>query len=120
MVQRMCLYIDVLTDNFIDGYFASARNSKSLAGAANDRFFLVAGVDTEQEMGEIMRKHFVELRETGRSDLSGPIPAYDINNGKSKKVLGVSYRSLEDTIVDTVESLKAVVSNQQIGVEASL
>lgn len=31
MVQQMRLYIDALTENFIDGYFAPARNSKSLA-----------------------------------------------------------------------------------------
>lgn len=31
MVQKIRLYIDALTDNFIDGYFAPARHSKSLA-----------------------------------------------------------------------------------------
>ena len=31
MVQQMRLYIDTLTENFIHGYFESARDSKSLA-----------------------------------------------------------------------------------------
>lgn len=31
MVQKMRMYIDALTDNFIDGYFARARTSRSLA-----------------------------------------------------------------------------------------
>lgn len=98
------MYVDVR--DLAEAHVLSLEN----AGPANERFFLAAGIGTEMEMGDVMKKHFAEAREMIRSDLSSATPAYGIDNSKSKTVLGLSYRSLEDTIVDTVKSLKALAS----------
>jgi nucleoside-diphosphate-sugar epimerase len=76
--------------------------------AANQRFFCAARIATEKEMGEVMKTKFPECAARVRTDLSGALPSFEVDNSKSVTILGVAYRSLEDTIVDTVNSLKAL------------
>ncbi|KAK3046072.1 methylglyoxal reductase (NADPH-dependent) gre2 [Extremus antarcticus] len=63
-------------------------------GAANERFFVLAGEGLPKEEGE------------GGGFPEGGV--YKFDNGKSVKVLGAKYRTLEESVVDTVKSLKAV------------
>ena len=56
------------------------------------------------------REEFPDLRpqlpENAESDL--PKDVYQIDNGRSIRVLGLKYRSLRECVVDTVKSLKTV------------
>ncbi|EXJ93923.1 dihydroflavonol-4-reductase [Capronia coronata CBS 617.96] len=74
--------------------------------AAGQRFFVTAGMGTEKDMGDIIRKAFPDVAKNLRDDLADSLPPYAIDNSKSIKVLGMKYRSLEETIVDTVKSLR--------------
>ena len=82
--------------------------------AAGKRFFIVASHFSNKEIAGIIGKRFPELRDnlpTGEALVSGDYPAagiYDFDNRRSVEVLGLTYRSLEESIVDTVKSLQAV------------
>lgn len=82
--------------------------------AAGKRFFIVASHFSNKEIAEIIGKRFPELKDklpTGEALASGDYPAagiYNFDNRRSVDVLGLKYRSLEDSIVDTVKSLQAV------------
>ncbi|KAL9096647.1 MAG: hypothetical protein Q9165_001134 [Trypethelium subeluteriae] len=81
--------------------------------AANKRFFVTAGYFTNKQIGEVLRKHFPEFASQLPADSTpgGDFPSegvYKIDNSRAKDLLGVQFRSLEDSIVDTAKSLKAV------------
>jgi nucleoside-diphosphate-sugar epimerase len=81
--------------------------------AANQRFFIVEGHFNGRTIVDIIRKNFPEYKDKlpAESTQGGGFPdegVYQMDNGRSKKVLGAKYRSLEESIVDTVKSLKAV------------
>lgn len=80
----------------------------TVADAANQRFLCAARIATEKDMGDVMKQHFPECVSRIRGDLSDSPPAFQVDNGKSLRLLGVKYRSLEETIIDTVESLKGL------------
>lgn len=81
--------------------------------AANNRFFITAGKYCNREIAEHIWDGFPELRgnlPTGDALKPGEYPAegsvgYD--NRKSKETLGLTYRPLKESVVDTVESLKS-------------
>lgn len=74
--------------------------------AANQRIFFTAGIATEKQMGDIVRKNFPEIASKLRDDLADNVPPYTFDNSKSIKLLGTKYRSLEETVVETVKSLQ--------------
>ena len=81
--------------------------------AGNMRFFIVAGHFCNKEIVEIIADAFPEFRENlpkGETALKpGDYPeggTYGFDNGRSKTQLGISYRSLRESIVDTVHSLR--------------
>ena len=78
--------------------------------AAGKRFFITAGHFDNKEVAEIVQKHFPEyasgLPAKLVSDKLDPLYGYD--NSRSKQVLGLNYRPLEETVVDTINSLKEV------------
>ncbi|KAF2236789.1 NAD(P)-binding protein [Viridothelium virens] len=81
--------------------------------AANKRFFVTAGYFTNKQIGEILRKHFPEFASQLPADSTpgGDFPSegvYKIDNSRAKDLLGVQFRTLEESIVDTAKSLKAV------------
>ena len=82
--------------------------------AAGKRFFVVSGRFSNKEIAEIIGDAFPELKEklpSGEALKPGDYPeegTYDFDNSRSKSVLGLTYRSLRETIVDTVKSLQAV------------
>jgi nucleoside-diphosphate-sugar epimerase len=82
-----------------------------LPGAIGKRFFVTAGYMSNKEIAECMRKNFPELRsqlppEDSQSDV--PEDVYKYDNSRSIEVLGLKYRSLDECVKDTVESLQAV------------
>ena len=86
--------------------------SIEVEAAANKRFFVVGGVFSIREIAQSVRKHYpntpnLPTDKTPGGDLpEGGVFGYD--NSRSKEVLGLSYRSLDESIKDTVNSFKAV------------
>lgn len=82
--------------------------------AAGKRFVIVAGNFCNKQIVEIIGENFPQLRDrlpTGEALKPGDFPAAgkpDIDHRRSVEVLGMTYRSLADSIRDTVKSLQAV------------
>ena len=85
--------------------------------AGGKRFFIVSGHFCNKEIAEIIREEFPELKDnlpTGDALQPGAYPeqgTYGFDSSRSKNVLGLTYRSLRESIVDTVKSLQAVEAN---------
>ncbi|KAJ5194144.1 NAD-dependent epimerase/dehydratase [Penicillium cf. griseofulvum] len=79
--------------------------------AGGERFFVTAGFFSNKELADIMRETHPQLESKlppAGSPSDFPENIYDIDNTKSKKVLGLNYRPLKQTVSDAVDSLLAV------------
>ncbi|KAG9238296.1 putative NADPH-dependent methylglyoxal reductase GRP2 [Amylocarpus encephaloides] len=81
--------------------------------AANKRFFVVEGKFSNREICEVIRKNFPEYgdRLPGKEVKGGGYDEgglFGWDNSRTKTVLGVEFRGLEESIVDLVKSLKEV------------
>lgn len=82
--------------------------------AANKRFFTVAGYFNNKELADIVRKHFPQYKEVPSATTpGGNYPEegienglYRYNNKRSIDVLGIKYKSFEDSIVDSIKSFQ--------------
>ncbi|KAL7935580.1 hypothetical protein V8C35DRAFT_333497 [Trichoderma chlorosporum] len=76
--------------------------------AANQRYLIAASAYSYQQIVDIIRAKFPELKDTTpKGETGAPIPpAYIVDTTKANTDLGVKYKSLEDTIVDAVNSLR--------------
>ena len=76
--------------------------------AAGKRFFVVSGFFRNAEVADAIKKNFPEYKDKlPDSYESDPKEfSYQIDNSRSKKVLGLEYRNLETSVVDLVKSLK--------------
>lgn len=76
------------------------------------RLFTVAGYFSNREIFDVVRNNFPELKDKLPSEdvAGGELPPADqvfkLDNSETTKALGVQWRPLETTIVDTVKSLK--------------
>ncbi len=83
-----------------------------LPAAANKRFFITAGYFSNREIVDIVREAYPDLasklpaKDTKGGDYPSGIYKYD--NTRAVEVLGFKFRSLKESIVDTVKSLQAV------------
>ncbi|KAF1814755.1 NAD(P)-binding protein [Eremomyces bilateralis CBS 781.70] len=84
------------------------------AGKKPGRFFTTAGHFSNKEIVEVIRKNFPEYKDqlpAPEAKGQGDYPAegiYQYDNSRVREILGVKFRSLEESVVDTVKSLKAV------------
>lgn len=83
--------------------------------AAGKRFLISAGNFSNRMIVDIIRNEYPELRHLlpeGEALKSGDFPEdgnYNrASNAQSKELLGVSYRSLQESVMDAVKSLQAV------------
>jgi len=81
--------------------------------AAGKRFFIVAGYFSNKEIAEIIRKNFPEYHDQlpTPETKGGDYPeggVYKFDNSRAEKILGLKWTTLEESIIDTVKSLKAV------------
>ncbi|KAL2265297.1 hypothetical protein VTJ83DRAFT_6397 [Remersonia thermophila] len=83
--------------------------------AGGKRLFVTAGTYSNAELARIVRKRFPEHAELvpGEEALAaGEMPPeerrYRYDNSATNQLLGIRYRSLEESIVDTVKSLKKI------------
>lgn len=82
-------------------------------GAANKRFFVVEGYFTNRQISEAIAKNFPELKEKLPTEKTkgGDLPEegiYKFDNSRVRSVLGVKFRTFDESIRDTVKSLQAV------------
>ncbi|KAL3452965.1 NAD(P)-binding protein [Aspergillus insuetus] len=82
---------------------------------AGKRYFLTAGSFCNADIVEVIGKEFPELKgglPSGEALRDGQYPAggpkYGFDNSASIKDLGIQYRSLRDSVGDTVRSLKSL------------
>jgi nucleoside-diphosphate-sugar epimerase len=79
--------------------------------AAGKRFFCTAGFYSNAEIADVIKKNFPDLKDklpaSYESDLDMNKKPFEINNSRSKQVLGLKYRSIEESITDTVKSFLA-------------
>ncbi|OQO01317.1 hypothetical protein B0A48_12872 [Cryoendolithus antarcticus] len=81
--------------------------------AANKRFFITAGYFSNKEIAQIVGKNYPQYEDGLPTEKTpgGGYPEggiYKWDNSRVKEVLGVKFRTLEESIVDTVKSLQAV------------
>jgi nucleoside-diphosphate-sugar epimerase len=80
--------------------------------AVGQRFFTTAGYFSNKRIVDVVRKHFPQLEsKLPAADTPDDFPqeVYGIDNSKSIKVLGLAYRSLEESIKDTVDSILKLI-----------
>jgi nucleoside-diphosphate-sugar epimerase len=86
-------------------------NAIEIPEAAGKRFLTTAGYFSNKEIIDVIRKHFPDLADKlpaeGSVENDRPADVYQYDNSRSREVLKLTYRSLEESIVDTVKSLKA-------------
>lgn len=78
--------------------------------AANRRYLISATSFNYQQIIDIIRKEFPELRNTtpeGDPKMSLP-EVFKVDNSKSVRDLGMTYRSLEETVIDSVKRLRKI------------
>jgi nucleoside-diphosphate-sugar epimerase len=83
--------------------------------AANKRFFTTAGYFSNKEICQIIKKNFPEFKDLpSDSTPGGDYPEgtpdkglYSYNNKRSIDILGLKYKTLEQSIIDCVKSFKA-------------
>ncbi|OAP59771.1 hypothetical protein AYL99_04773 [Fonsecaea erecta] len=75
--------------------------------AGGKRFFCTAGLYSNADIAQIIKHRFPELASKLPDKIESDMPQdiYQYDNSRSKEVLGLKYRSLEESVVDTVKSL---------------
>ena len=85
-------------------------------GASGQRFLISNGNYSNKMILDIIRKDYPQLAEKlpleGTVEDDTPPNVYRSNNQKSREVLGLTYRSLEECVKDTVDSMLALESKQ--------
>lgn len=78
--------------------------------AGGQRFFVTAGHYSNKDIADVIRESYPELASKLPSDAVSDMPAgiFDVDNRKSIELLGLKYRPLKQSVVDTVKSLLAV------------
>lgn len=83
--------------------------------AANKRFFTVAGLFSNKEIAQIIRKEFPQYKDLpSESTPGGDYPEggakaiFKYNNKRSIEILGLKYRSLEQSVIDSIKSFQEV------------
>jgi len=84
-----------------------------LPEAAGKRFFVTNGYFSNRELADIIRKNFPEYEKElpGKEVKGGGYPEgglFGFDNSRTTEILGIKFRGLEESTVDTVKSLKAV------------
>lgn len=78
--------------------------------AGGKRFLLTAGYYSNGEIATAIKNNFPDLANNLPQDLKSDKPddVYGIDNSRSKDILGIKYRNLEESVIDTTKSLLAI------------
>jgi len=80
--------------------------------AANQRFLVYGKSFVYEQFIAIIRKKFPEYKDTTPvvdSFPSFPSDTYRLDNSKAKTQLGLTFHTMEETVVDTVKSLQELI-----------
>ena len=93
-------------------------NAMEFPNITNRRYLLTEGYFCNREIYEIIKKRFPEYEEQlpvddGQSGGFPPEGIYRFDNNNATNELGLSYRSLESSVVDTVQSIQQL--QQRVG-----
>ncbi|KAI7776176.1 hypothetical protein LA080_005748 [Diaporthe eres] len=77
--------------------------------AGGKRFYIVGGYFSNKRLADVIREHHPELDDRlpppeGAED-DFPADVYGFDNSRSREVLGIEYRGLEESVEDTVKSI---------------
>ena len=106
----MVRLIELISYNMLN--FALVAKAHLLAyateAAANQRYLISASSYSYQMFADIIRQKFPELRATTPVGNAGePLPdIYKLDTTKIRRELGLTFRSMEESVVDTVQSLQ--------------
>ena len=85
--------------------------------ASNKRFVICAGQVSAQNIADIMRAHIPELTERTPVGVPGgnPLPenSYTCSSELAQKVLGLTFRSKEETFVDLGKQLLQIEKSRK-------
>lgn len=78
--------------------------------AQGKRFFVTAGFFRNSDVADVIKKNFPELADKLPATYEADPKefGFEIDNSRGKEVLGLQYRSLDQTIPDLVKSLQSV------------
>lgn len=78
--------------------------------AAGKRFYVVGGYFSNTRIAEIVRRRFPMLKDVLPDEAEDDFPTthWRVDTSRSREVLGVEYKGLEESVVDTVESILAL------------
>lgn len=81
-----------------------------IPAAGGNRFFVISGNLCNADVATIIKSNFPNLVERLPTELKSDLPAdiFGHDNSRSKQILGIEYRPLEESVVDTVKSLLAL------------
>lgn len=85
----------------------SHRLAYEIPAAGGERYLVGAQTFSFQDICRIIRAEFPELRDRVPEPVTAATPApptYDIDNSKVRKQLGLEFRSLKETVVDSVRN----------------
>ncbi|RPA96466.1 NAD(P)-binding protein [Choiromyces venosus 120613-1] len=86
--------------------------------AGGKRFFITEGYFSNQKIIDVIRKNFPQfvagLPEKDEPNGGYPKELYKADNSRSKEVLGLTYRGLEESVKDLVESLVELGADKQV------
>ncbi|OGE47017.1 hypothetical protein PENARI_c075G08836 [Penicillium arizonense] len=88
-----------------------------LPEAGGQRFFVAEGNFSYQMIADILRERLPEVRERvpigmPQSGL-GNVEVYGVDNSKSKQLLGIKYRTLQNSVLDAAQSLLELERREQ-------
>jgi len=104
---QYCQWVDVR--DVAEAHIAAAEKPE----AAGKRFLVIAGTFTNAKIAEIIAQEFPAIKEklpSGKALEQGSTIEGDciFDNSRAKGVLGIKFRTLKESIVDTVKSLQAL------------
>ena len=101
------------------------RLAYELSKAANQRYFITSGNYSYQQICDVIREQVPEIKDRVQEGKPGSglgAKVYKVSNVKARKELGMTFRSLQESIVDSTEVVDRVgeVDWQGIGMRWSL
>lgn len=87
-------------------------------GAGGNRFYVVGGHFSTKRVADVIRSSYPELAAKlppAEAEDDFPDEVYGFDNSKSRKVLGLEYRGLEESVVDTVGSILKLAERLETG-----
>lgn len=80
--------------------------------AGGKRFFVTASLMANADIADVIKKNFPDLADKLPVEYQSDMPKehFGFDNSQSREILGIEYRELEETVVDTVKSLLQTIS----------